>query len=172
MCGEACEWIRRPPRLPLTGVLMARVIVYDRCILAAREVCLRLRRRHQLDATPVHPTDFDLTFDDGPAPSLIVTELQMPIFSGFELIRQVRSVYRSADVPIVAYTAIDEALAWEKARAIGADAVIFRNSQDAMLRLDVAIAELLGEPVPTRPARAHGRLWRFFLPAQATPAAA
>ena len=151
---------------------MARVIVYDRCVLAARQVALRLRRRHHLDASVVHPTDFDLTFDDGQPPALIVTELQMPMFSGFELIRQVRSVYRSAELPIVAFTAIDDALAWEKARELGADVVIFRNSQDANLRLDVAIADLLHEPRSTPAAKPHGRLWRFFMPGRATAAAA
>lgn len=151
---------------------MARVIVYDRCVLAAREVSLRLRRRHHLDAAVVHPTDFDLTFDDARPPALIVTELQMPMFSGFELIRQVRSAYRSAELPIVAFTAIDDALAWDQAKELGADVVIFRNSQDAMLRLDVAIADLLHEPRPTPAAKAHGRLWRFFMPGRATAAAA
>lgn len=150
---------------------MTRVIVYDRCILEARKTCLRLRRQHHLDASAVHPTDFDLTFDDAP-PSLIVTELQMPMFSGFELIRQVRSVYKASTLPIIALTAIDDAMAWEQAREIGANAVIFRNSQDAMLRLDVAVSDLLHEPEPIRTARAPSRLWRMFLPSRMATAAA
>ncbi|QOV90166.1 response regulator [Humisphaera borealis] len=151
---------------------MARVIIYDRCVLAARETALRLRRRHQLEASAVHATDFDLTFDDGPHPSLVITELQMPMFSGFELIRRVRSAYKSSELPIIAYTAIDDAIAWQQARDLGADRVIFRNSQDAMLRLDVAVSDLLHEPEVARPSRSQGRLLRFFLPGRATAAAA
>ena len=151
---------------------MARVIVYDRCVLAAREICLRMRRRHHLEASAVHPTDFDLTFNDGAPPALIVTELQMPMFSGFELVRRIRSAYKSSELPIIAFTAIDDAMAWDQARELGANAVIFRNSQDAMLRMDVAISDLLHEPEPIRPARQHGRLLRFLLPGRASAAAA
>src|SRR3954463_1524072 len=73
---------------PLHGAAMTRAIVYDRCIDAARALCARLRKE-QISACAIHPTDFDRTFEEG-IPHLLVTELAMPMFSGFELIRDVR----------------------------------------------------------------------------------
>ena len=101
---------------------MIRAIVYDRCIDAARSVCLRLLRR-RIAAVAVHPTDFDLTFEPHGVPNLLITELEMPLFSGFELIRRVRSAWGESPPRIIAYTMIDDAGAWQKARDLGADEV-------------------------------------------------
>lgn len=129
---------------------MIRAIVYDRCIDAARSVCLRLLRR-RIAAVAVHPTDFDLTFEPHGVPNLLITELEMPLFSGFELIRRVRSAWGESPPRIIAYTMIDDAGAWQKARDLGADEVVYKGSANALKRLDLAITECL-VPTTLRPA--------------------
>jgi len=156
----------------LTGVLMTRAIVYDRCVLAARDICQRLRRKHRLDADAVHATDFDGSLNAGAKPGLIVTELQMPMFSGFELIRRIRLDYDMSELPIVAYTAIDDAMAWEKARDLGANQVIFRGGHDPLARLDVAVESALRKPDLVVADRSPGRILRFFMSNRLAPAAA
>jgi DNA-binding response OmpR family regulator len=142
---------------------MTRAIVYDRCIDAARTLCARLRKAH-ISATAVHPTDFDRTFEDG-MPHFLITELAMPMFSGFELIRDVRSEWSSRDLPIIAYTSVDDALAWTKARELGADEIVAKMGIDPIKRLQAAIERCLrrDEPQPPAPAaRPLGVFSRWF----------
>lgn len=140
---------------------MTRAIVYDRCIDAARGLSARLRRAG-VRATAVHPTDFDRTFEDGGVPHLLVTELQMPLFSGFELIRQVRREWGRDELPVIAYTAVDDALAWAEARTLGANEVVVKFGPDPVKRLEAAIARCLGRDDADAPVRPHGLFARLF----------
>ena len=143
---------------------MIRAVVYDRCIDTARTLCARLRRS-RIAAIAVHPTDFDRTFDSEGLPHLIVTELEMPMFSGFELIRQIRGEWSQDELPVIAYTAVDDALAWTQARMLGANEVVARSGADPVKRLEAAIARCLGRGDRQPPAaaqRAPGLFTRWF----------
>ena len=134
---------------------MIRAIVYDRCIDTARALCVKLRRS-RIAAVAVHPTDFDRTFEAEGLPHLIVTELEMPLFSGFELIRQVRGEWSGQELPVIAYTTVDDALAWAQARTLGANEVIAKTGPDPVKRLEAAIARCLGRGDRHPPAAARG----------------
>lgn len=143
---------------------MTRAIVYDRCIDAARATCARLRRS-RISAAAVHPTDFDRSFEAEGMPHILVTELEMPLFSGFELIRQVRSDWSQAELPIVVFTTADDALAWNEARELGADEVVVKSGPDPMKRLEAAIARCLGKvdaPPPAMMIRPPSVFARWF----------
>src|SRR4051812_11701441 len=118
---------------------MIRAVVYDRCIDTARALCVRLRRS-RIMAVAGPPTDFDRTFESEGLPHLIVTELEMPMFSGFELLRQIRGEWGQDELPVIAYTSVDDALAWAQARMLGANEVVARSGHDPVQRLEAAIA--------------------------------
>src|SRR3954454_22658737 len=132
---------------------MIRAIVYDRCVDAARDLCAQLRWS-RIAAVAVHPTDFDRTFEAEGLPHLIVTELEMPLFSGFSLIRELRREWGGDELPIVAYTSVDDALAWSQARALGANEVVARSGPDPVKRLEAAIARCLSRGDAPPPAAA------------------
>ncbi|HEX8914788.1 MAG TPA: hypothetical protein VF796_20720 [Humisphaera sp.] len=135
---------------------MTRAVVFDRCVDQARALAARFRKQG-IDASAVHPTDLDLTFDDaGGLPDFVVTELQMPMLSGVELIRRVRSVWPGGEPALIAFTTVDDPELWAAARAAGADEVVLRRGQDAMLRLDVAIDQCLGRTAPAKGVTAVG----------------
>lgn len=129
---------------------MTKAIVYDRCVDAARALCARLRKS-RISATAVHPTDFDRTFEDG-MPHLLVTELAMPMFSGFELLRQVRADWSRQELPIIVYTSVDDALAWAEARELGANEVVAKMGLEPIKRLEAAIERCLRRDEPQPPA--------------------
>jgi PleD family two-component response regulator len=143
---------------------MTRAIVYDRCIDTARATCAKLRRS-RITAVAVHPTDFDRTFEAEGMPHVIVTELAMPMFSGFELIRQVRADWSRAELPIIAFTTADDALAWAEAKEVGADDVVVKAGPDPIQRLSAAIARCVGKgesspnPMAIRPTGVFARLF-------------
>jgi DNA-binding response OmpR family regulator len=129
---------------------MTRAIVYDRCVDIARALCAKLKKA-RISAVAVHPTDFDRTFEEG-MPHLLVTELEMPMFSGFELLRQVRSEWSRDELPIIVYTSVDDALAWAKAKEIGANEIVAKAGADPVKRLEAAIARVLHRNDPRPPA--------------------
>jgi CheY-like chemotaxis protein len=54
-------------------------------------------------------------------PDLVLMDLSMPIMDGVEAIRRLRAESSTADVPIIAVTALDTDEAAERAEAAGAD---------------------------------------------------
>ena len=56
-------------------------------------------------------------------PDLIIVDLLMPGINGVETVRQIRSL-GLADVPIVAFTAVDDIVMHEQARDAGCDEVL------------------------------------------------
>lgn len=156
---------------------MTRAIVYDRCIDVARATAVRLRRS-RIVAAAIHPTDFDLTFESGGLPHVIITELEMPLFSGFELIRQVRSEWGRSELPIIAYTSVDDALAWAAAKEAGANEVVTKCGPDPLKRLESAVARCLGRNDAPPPSAAinvsalrHPAAWARWFVRGGSPAA-
>ncbi|MBO0860192.1 MAG: response regulator [Chloracidobacterium sp.] len=66
-------------------------------------------------------------------PDLIVTDIAMPVFSGLDLIRAVRSNDEFADLPVVAITSFGENIR-EQARAAGATDAIDKPTDIARMR--------------------------------------
>ena len=58
------------------------------------------------------------------APDLVITDIQLPHVSGLELIHQMRSDSRLADIPIMAVTAYSATGDEERIRAAGAQAYV------------------------------------------------
>lgn len=154
--------------------IMARVLVFDRCVDEARGLCARLRKR-RFEATAVHPTDFDLTFEEtGGTPDVLIVELNMPLFSGYDLIRSIRGALSDRQLPIIVFTREQDSAAWELARSLGANEIVNRGGQDAMLRLDIAIARCLEHAgtADSGSGRPHAGFWSRLWHRPAQPAAA
>jgi two-component system chemotaxis sensor kinase CheA len=69
-------------------------------------------------------------------PALLVTDLEMPVMDGIELIRQVRADPALADTPILVFTTRDQADSKREAADAGADAYIVKSEfeEEALLR--------------------------------------
>jgi CheY-like chemotaxis protein len=68
------------------------------------------------------------------AAAAIVTDLNLPQTSGYELIRQVRAMPRYRRIPLVVVSAETDPLAGERALAAGADAFFPKPFSPALLR--------------------------------------
>lgn len=73
-------------------------------------------------------------------PNLILTDLNMPEMDGFELCRMVKGDDRYQDIPIIAYSGLDNE---EKAREAGADAYIQKpfNVDELYQKIDQLLEE-------------------------------
>ena len=73
---------------------------------------------------------------------LVVSDYQMPHLDGLEFLEQFRADARTAEVPFILLTSIDDVATFEKASALGADRCLGKQnfSQDRLLRL---VEELL-----------------------------
>ena len=142
---------------------MTQAFVYDRCIDAARQTCDQLGRE-RVPGFAMLPDAFDPTFHPGGAPHLIVTELDMSPVGGLELIRQVRSYWSAAELPIVVYTSASDVATLAEAKAAGAHAVVTKDGPDAPARLVAAVERCLRRTIPAlvEPVRPAGALWRLF----------
>lgn len=64
-------------------------------------------------------------------PDIILIDLMMPRMSGQECVRQIRR--KGIEVPIVAFTAIDDPLIHDEARAAGCDVVVTKPCKSKVL---------------------------------------
>jgi len=81
-------------------------------------------------------------------PTLIITELRLPLFDGFALCDVLRRDSLTKAVPIVVVTAESRPSEVDRARAAGADVVLIKPvTHDALLR---EVERLLEQPTPRR----------------------
>lgn len=64
-------------------------------------------------------------------PDVVLVDLLMPVMGGQECIRELRG--RGFDGPVIAFTALDDPLIHEEARAAGADQVLVKPSRPKLL---------------------------------------
>ncbi len=69
-------------------------------------------------------------------PDIVLIDLMMPRMSGQECVRQIRS--KGIDVPIVAFTAIDDPIIHDEARSAGCDVVVTKpcKSRDLVRQIE------------------------------------
>jgi two-component system cell cycle response regulator DivK len=70
-------------------------------------------------------------------PDLVLLDIQMPIFDGYEVLRRVRSDPRLGSLPIIALTAYAMKQDCEKALALGFTAYITKPIDAAALRIRI-----------------------------------
>ena len=80
----------------------------------------RLLRLHGFDVCEANDGREALDCISDFEPELILTDLMMPVMDGFELIRALRSDPRTADLPVVAFTADPTEQTEREARKAGA----------------------------------------------------
>lgn len=61
-------------------------------------------------------------------PDLVVTDIEMPIMDGYELIRELRQASATKDLPIVVLTSLDSTEQKQRAAALGADAYLVKKT--------------------------------------------
>ncbi|TWT98350.1 response regulator [Stieleria varia] len=73
-------------------------------------------------------------------PDLIITDLEMPVWSGFELIRSVRQVgdRRIGDIPIIVCSTRSDRIYADHAIELGADAYVTKPIRPSELRIAIA----------------------------------
>jgi len=76
-------------------------------------------------------------------PDLIITDINMPIMTGIELIRQLKGLSGYKDIPTIILTARGEDEQKEEAKQIGAD--VFVNKPFAPSRLLEIVQQMAGE---------------------------
>ena len=80
-------------------------------------------------------------------PEIILTDLQMPDIDGAALCKMLRARFKTARVPIVMFSSVDEVQLAEIAREAGADAYLSKNMGDGFLDLPDRLKALCEEIV-------------------------
>ena len=83
-------------------------------------------------------------------PDLVVLDLMMPGFSGFDVLTALRADGRTSALPVVVYTAVDDPVYRDRAMTLGARAYMVKGRADAS-DLCAAAAHYGVEPAPPLP---------------------
>ncbi|WP_300973191.1 response regulator [Sphingomonas sp. LHG3406-1] len=124
---------------------MARILVVEDNALNIKLFC-DLLNAHGHEALPV--TDSRVALDQAREfrPDLVITDIQLPYFSGVDLIRAIREEPALADVPIMAVTAYSGQGDDERIRAAGAQAYV--SKPISVARFVAEVSALLPKEVP------------------------
>lgn len=105
---------------------IARVLVVDDSELT-RDVVVSLLREMGIEA--VEAVDGRAALEQLAlfAPDLVMTDLDMPVLDGFELLRQIRARPSSASLPVIVLSSRGSPADIERASSLGADAYLVKN---------------------------------------------
>jgi len=126
---------------------LAKILIVEDNALNVKLFCdLLAAHGHEPQAV----TDSRLALDAAHefAPDLVITDIQLPHVTGFDLIRMMREDDRLSDVPIMAVTAYSARGDEERIRAAGAQAYV--SKPISVMRFAETVDELLAgkhEPV-------------------------
>ncbi len=86
-------------------------------------------------------------------PDVIITDLIMPQMNGYEFVRQLKAVPKTAAIPIIALTAVQKQTLEPRAQELAGTRVMFKPFEFEKL---VALIRELAESTTPREGRAHG----------------
>ena len=119
---------------------MAKILIVEDNALNIKLFCdLLAAHGHEPEAV----TDSRLAIDAARAfvPELVITDIQLPHVSGFELIKMIRADENLGDVPIMAVTAYSAQGDEERIRAAGAQSYV--SKPISVVKFVAAVEELL-----------------------------
>ena len=130
---------------------MARILIVEDNALNVKLFC-DLLAAHGHEPRPVSDGRFALEQALDFGPDLVITDIQLPHVTGFDLIRMMRADDRLSDVPIMAVTAYAAAADEERIRAAGAQAYV--SKPISVAKFVAQVNELLGIETEDRKAPA------------------
>lgn len=106
-----------------------------------------LRNHYQLT---VHMNGLEAMkwLEEGNAPHVIITDLKMPIFSGFDLIQQLQASTLFRQIPILVLSSLEESQTRIQCLEIGADDYMVKpfNPMEIKAKIDALLRRTQGEP--------------------------
>ena len=119
---------------------MAKILIVEDNALNIKLFCdLLAAHGHEPEAVTDSRTALDAARSF--SPDLVITDIQLPHVSGLELIHQLRSDEKLADIPIMAVTAYSATGDEERIRAAGAQAYV--SKPISVMRFAETVDELL-----------------------------
>ena len=135
---------------------MAKILIVEDNALNIKLFCdLLAAHGHQPQAVSDSRLAIDAAHEF--APDLVITDIQLPHVTGFDLIRLMRADDRLSDVPIMAVTAYAASGDEERIRAAGAQAYV--SKPISVMRFAQTVEQLLGtvkEPEEVDPGSSPG----------------
>jgi two-component system cell cycle response regulator DivK len=120
---------------------LAKILIVEDNALNVKLFC-DLLAAHGHDARPVTDGRFALDEAREFGPDLVITDIQLPHVTGFDLIRLMREDKGLKDVPIMAVTAYAAAADEERIRSAGAQAYV--SKPISVAKFVAQVNELLG----------------------------
>jgi CheY-like chemotaxis protein len=84
---------------------------------------------------------FDLLLHDNFIPHYIFLDVNMPVMNGFEFLKELKGHLSLSRIPVIIYTTSNEMEDWEKAKLMGADGFLTKDS--SMKELRASLTQLL-----------------------------
>ena len=120
---------------------MARVLIVDDNADICRIIARLVRSTgHATDTAPGGQEALDYLRTH--VPDLVILDIMMPGVDGFAVLRSVRADARTADVPVVMFTAAGDGPVREQALRLGANGFWLKGSMD-LTQLDAHLATYL-----------------------------
>ena len=120
---------------------MAKILIIEDNALNVKLFC-DLLAAHGHEPQPVTDGRFALEKAREFGPDLVITDIQLPHVTGFDLIRMMRDDDKLKDVPIMAVTAYAAAADEERIRAAGAQAYV--SKPISVAKFVAQVNDLLG----------------------------
>jgi two-component system cell cycle response regulator DivK len=120
---------------------LAKILIVEDNALNVKLFC-DLLAAHGHDARAVTDGRFALDEAKGFRPDLVITDIQLPHVTGFDLIRMIRDDRQLKHVPIMAVTAYAAAADEERIRSAGAQAYV--SKPISVAKFVAQVNELLG----------------------------
>jgi CheY-like chemotaxis protein len=114
------------------------------------EVLARLLRYHGFEAKTAMSGPDALTWLNVQTPSLILLDVMMPEMSGIDVLRQLRSDLKHAEIPVIILTAGCTPQEEQEARALGVSGMLRKGSVE-IAEIVTAIQSILSRANADRP---------------------
>lgn len=120
-----------------------RVLVVEDDPSVSRVLTLQLERRgYQVETAPNGAQGYETL--QRSLPDCVILDLMMPVMDGFELLKRIRSLARSASIPVVILTASEDDRHRMRGRQYQAD--YYLNKPFDIDELDLTIRRLVDAP--------------------------